>query len=165
MPGHRHSAPRRCGLAGPNPRHRGLPLFAAKPFIHFKRQLNERLRNFFTHVSRTLHSPAMTTDAGLARVARAITPEAELVAAWPLEGGTSARITALDIGLPGGRRDRVVVREYGAADLRANPHAAHDEYRLLEVVRAAGVPAPRPCLADESGEILPGPTRCGTRAG
>jgi aminoglycoside phosphotransferase (APT) family kinase protein len=96
-------------------------------------------------------------DSPFRRVVRKACPEAELLRTWPLEGGVSAQITALEIGRPGGRTEKLVVRQYGGTNVRANPNAAEDEFRLLEIVRAAGVPAPRPLTADSSGQILPRP--------
>ena len=96
-------------------------------------------------------------DTSFRRVVRAIDPGAELLRSWRLEGGVSTRVTALEIGRPGGRREKLVVRQYGDAKLRANPNVAEDEFRLLELVRAAGVPAPRPFLADASGHMLSRP--------
>lgn len=77
--------------------------------------------------------------------------------AWPLAGGASARVHGVEIEEPDGRRRRLVLREYGAANLSADPRAAVTEYRLLEVLHQAGLPVPRPRHADESGAIVPGP--------
>jgi aminoglycoside phosphotransferase (APT) family kinase protein len=104
-------------------------------------------------------APVSTVDADspFRRVVTKACPEAELLRTWPLEGGVSAQITALEISRPGGRTEKLVVRQYGDTNVRANPNAAEDEFRLLEIVRAAGVPAPRPLMADSSGQILPRP--------
>ena len=91
------------------------------------------------------------------QLVRVMNPQAELVRGWPLTGGVSAQVTALETRLPGGRRDKLVVRQYGPANLAADPHAAAHEAELLGVLRAAGLPVPRPRHADESGAILPGP--------
>lgn len=100
---------------------------------------------------------AAAADPRFAQVVRVMSAQAELLRVWPLAGGVSAQVTALEIRLPGGRRDRLVVRQYGAANLAADPHAAAGEAELLGVLRAAGLPVPRPRHADESGRILPGP--------
>lgn len=76
---------------------------------------------------------------------------------WRLEGGISAQVTAIEIGLPDGRSKKLVVRQYSDIRISANPNIADHEFRLLEMVRSAGVPAPRPYLVDASGQILPGP--------
>lgn len=50
-----------------------------------------------------------------------------------------------------------MLRQYGPANLAADPHVALTEYRLLELLHRAGLPVPRPYCADEWGAILPGP--------
>jgi aminoglycoside phosphotransferase (APT) family kinase protein len=89
------------------------------------------------------------------QVARRLDPRARLLRSWELEGGTSTRVTALELQSPDGARRRAAVREYGTAE--HNPHVATAEFNVLEIMHAAGVPVPFPYLADESREILPGP--------
>jgi aminoglycoside phosphotransferase (APT) family kinase protein len=80
-----------------------------------------------------------------------------LLRAWELKGGVSAQVTALEVEQPGDRTRKMIVRRHGAADLRQNPHVAADEYKLLQILHAAGLAAPAPYLLDESGEIFPTP--------
>jgi aminoglycoside phosphotransferase (APT) family kinase protein len=49
------------------------------------------------------------------------------------------------------------VRQYGAANLRTDPHAAAHEFALLTLLHDAGLAVPRPRHADESRTILPVP--------
>ncbi len=63
----------------------------------------------------------------------------------------------LELTLPDGRSEQVVVRQHGAADRTQNPHIAADEFRLLSRLQAHGVAAPRPYFVDEGGTILPMP--------
>lgn len=93
----------------------------------------------------------------LAQIARLIVPQATMIRAWPLTGGISAQMTALEIALPDNQRRRLVVRQPGEGTLRRSPHAAADEFRLLRVLREAGLAVPEPYLLDESGTILPAP--------
>ncbi len=67
-----------------------------------------------------------------------------LVRAWALTGGASAQVTAVEIEREDGRTQRLVVHQYGEADLAHNSQIAADEFRLLRAVRAAGIPAPEP---------------------
>lgn len=76
---------------------------------------------------------------------------------WELKGGVSAQVTALEIEQPDGLTKSMVVRLHGDADLKQNPHVAADEFRLLQILRSAGVAAPAPCYLDQSGEIFPRP--------
>jgi aminoglycoside phosphotransferase (APT) family kinase protein len=100
---------------------------------------------------------AADADPRLRAVARKINPAAELLRAWRLEGGVSAEVIAIEIGLPGDRSEKIVIRQYGDSKLLANPDVADQEFRLLELARSAGVPAPKPYLADSSGQILSRP--------
>lgn len=83
----------------------------------------------------------------LERLLQRIEPQAALLRAWPLTGGVSARVTALEIALPDGETRRLVVRQHGAADLAHNPRIADDEFRLLRALHAAGLPVPEPYYA------------------
>lgn len=101
-------------------------------------------------------TPREIHNDALRRAAQLASPGAALLRAWPLKGGVSAEITALEVAGPGGER-RLVLRRYGAADLAANPRVAAAEHAVLRTVRAAGIPAPEPLALDESGAILPTP--------
>jgi aminoglycoside phosphotransferase (APT) family kinase protein len=66
-------------------------------------------------------------------------------------------VTALEIERPDGQREKLLARQHGAADLASNPQIAADEFRLLQVLRAVGLPAPTPYYLDQSGEIFDTP--------
>lgn len=91
------------------------------------------------------------------KIAQRIYPHSKLVRAWPLTGGISATVTAMEIERADGTREKLVVRQHGEADLQENPHIATDEFKLLVVLQSAGIAMPKPYLADESGDILPSP--------
>lgn len=93
----------------------------------------------------------------LEQVAAKLAPHSTLLTAWPLQGGISAQMTGLELQRADGRSQRVIVRRPGAQAAQANPQAASDEFRLLRIIQAAGVPAPRPLLLDSSGAIFPEP--------
>ncbi len=96
----------------------------------------------------------MTPDAAsLRQLLRQVDPGLEFVRAWNLAGGVSAQTSAVAATASDGRLRTLVVRQYGTA----NSHAASAEYRLLTLLHAAGLPVPRPFLADESRAILPAP--------
>src|SRR5690349_8483401 len=98
-----------------------------------------------------------TEDTQFERVARRVEPRGTLLRAWPLQGGVSAQVTALEVMLPDGRTKKLVVRRHGAADLKRNPDAAADEFKLLRLLQSAGIAAPAPCHLDRSGEIFATP--------
>jgi aminoglycoside phosphotransferase (APT) family kinase protein len=93
----------------------------------------------------------------LSRLLHAARPEWRLVRAWQLPGSTGAGVSAMEAAAPDGHRRTLVVHLYGAANLQANPHIAAHEYRLLDLLANAGLPVPRPYLADESCSIMPAP--------
>ncbi len=100
----------------------------------------------------------MTPDpASFAQLLRQVDPGLRFLRAWNLAGGVSAQTTAIAATEPDGQLRSLVVRQYGAANLRANPRVAWTEYQLLTLLRAAGLPVPRPYHADESRAILPVP--------
>ncbi|MCE7947100.1 MAG: phosphotransferase family protein [Chloroflexi bacterium CFX4] len=84
-------------------------------------------------------------------------PNARLLKAWSLKGGISASVTALEIAYADGQTARFVVRQHGTNDLLRNPNVASDEYTLLNILYAAGLPVPKPYFADSSGAFLPSP--------
>lgn len=90
-------------------------------------------------------------------LARRLFPRGVLLRAWPLQGGVSARMTALEIEDEAGSVQKVIVRQHGPADRARNPDIAHDEFLLLTALHAAGLPSPAPLDFDETGELLGGP--------
>jgi aminoglycoside phosphotransferase (APT) family kinase protein len=96
-------------------------------------------------------------DPALQRLAQRISPGSRLRRAWPMRGGISARMTALELEQPGAGMKRWIVREPGEDALRRSPAAATDEFRLLQILSASGLPVPVPHSLDESSEILPAP--------
>jgi len=88
---------------------------------------------------------------------RAVDAHARLLSATPLTGGISATVTALEVERGDGRVERWVVRQHGERDLRANPHIARDEFQLLQVAAAHGLPVPPPIALDDTGTILGSP--------
>lgn len=99
----------------------------------------------------------MTDPHRFAPLVASLAPGGKLLSAQPLTGGVSAQITALELEHPDGTCEKLVVREYGAADLATDPHVAEHEYNLLRHLHAANLPVPRPCLFDQMGKFLPTP--------
>jgi len=99
----------------------------------------------------------MTDPAALARLLALIDPGLRMVTSRPLAGGVSSEVTAVDAAFTDGRTERLVVRQYGSANLASDPHSAAHEHLLLTLLRSAGLPVPRPRYFGESGSILPVP--------
>ncbi len=116
------------------------------------------MRAAITHWhDRAVTQPRPATAQQLSELLRAARPTWRLVRAWPLPGATSSQVSAIEAESTDGQRTTLVLRQYGPANVKSDPHAAETEYRLLQLLSAAGQPVPRPYLADESGAILPGP--------
>ena len=77
---------------------------------------------------------------------RQIDPDLRPLQAWNLTGGVSALVTALMAARPDGSVQTLVVRQYGAANLRSDPLAASHEYALLDLLHAHGSPGAAPAL-------------------
>lgn len=90
-------------------------------------------------------------------LAQRMEPRSKLLRTWELTGGVSARVTAFEIERADGRAEKLIVRRHGARDLKRNPQIAADEFRLLQQLEAAGLPAPTPRLLDARGEVLSTP--------
>ncbi|WP_138494481.1 phosphotransferase family protein [Paenibacillus pinistramenti] len=100
-----------------------------------------------------------TEDAAYAaftKIIKKIEHQAKLLRIWNLQGGVSAQTTAVEFEA-GGHCKRAVVRQYGEANLRSNSHIARSEWKLLNLLHAAGIPVPKPYFADESANLLPAP--------
>jgi aminoglycoside phosphotransferase (APT) family kinase protein len=92
-------------------------------------------------------------DTTLVSLAQEIAPGSKLLQAWPLAGGVSAQVTAFELRNADGSTERLVVRRHGARDLARDPEIAAHEFRVLQVVREAGVCAPAPRYLDAAGEF------------
>ncbi|MDB5081652.1 MAG: hypothetical protein JWP00_3576 [Chloroflexi bacterium] len=91
------------------------------------------------------------------RLVQRFEPGSHLKRAWELKGGVSARVTALEVVGADGRTKKMVVRQHGPADLAQNPQIAEYEFKLLQILQSAGIPAPVPYYLDQSGQISPDP--------
>ena len=90
-------------------------------------------------------------------LAQKVHPGCRLLHLWSLKGGVSALVTALEIARPDGLTQKMIVRRHGPADLLRNPRLAVDEFKLLQILQAAELPAPVPYYVDEPGQIFSTP--------
>lgn len=98
-----------------------------------------------------------TNFAPFERILKKFMPDAHLLHAEPLTGGVSAQVTVLEIRNATGDINKLVVRQHGPRDLESNPHIARDEFKLLQLLQSAAIPAAKPYFVDESTEIFPTP--------
>jgi aminoglycoside phosphotransferase (APT) family kinase protein len=93
-----------------------------------------------------------------ARIAERISAGATVVRRWPLRGGVSAHVEALEVSLVGGARRRVVLRRHGAAAWKAvAPGVTTTEFNLLGALGAAGMAVPEPLFLNASDDLLGSP--------
>ncbi len=83
--------------------------------------------------------------------------QAYLLRTWPLTGGVSAQMTALEVLRTGFQTQKIIVRQPSEAALARNPARAANEFRLLQQLHAVGLESPDAYYLDESGEIAPLP--------
>mgnify|MGYP001061495356 CR=1 FL=1 len=96
-------------------------------------------------------------EAIFAHLADAIRPGARLVSLTALHGGVSAIITSMEIAGADGVQERVIVRQHCERERSWSGNVALNEYRLLQVLEAAGYPAPVPLFVDPDRAFFPAP--------
>ena len=101
--------------------------------------------------------PEASRNPKFAQVLQQIVPQSQLLRAWPLTGGVSAQVTALEFQRPDGQIQKMIVRQHGATDLQHNPQIAADEFKLLQILHSVGLAAPKPYYFDQSGQIFSTP--------
>ncbi len=98
---------------------------------------------------------AQRDPASFQRMAQHIDPQASLLDVAPLHGGVSAQVQVFTLQRTDGSTERVVVRRHGVIDRSQNPQIAGDEFRLLSLLQAQGLPVARPIAVDATGETAP----------
>lgn len=96
-------------------------------------------------------------DQALQKLIQQIAPQSTLLRVWPLSGGISASMLVMEISHSNGHRNSLILRMPGEAALSRNPHAAQDEYNLLEMAHAQNLRVPAPVFVDESKQLFPSP--------
>jgi aminoglycoside phosphotransferase (APT) family kinase protein len=91
------------------------------------------------------------------QLVQTLAPQSTLLRAWPLQGGISAQMTALEMQEPDGRTYKWIVRQPGAGALKKDPRAAAHEFELLQTMQTLGLATPAPVHLDQSGAIFPTP--------
>jgi aminoglycoside phosphotransferase (APT) family kinase protein len=89
------------------------------------------------------------------RLVQKFFPYGRLLRTWPLQGGISAEMTALEIAGADRQTGRWIVRRPKGS--RVNSRPVEDEFRLLEIMHALGLASPAPLALDRSGEIFGAP--------
>ena len=88
------------------------------------------------------------------QVAQKLIPQGRLIRTWKLPGGVSAQVTALEVERADGQTQKMLVRQYGAIDLKCKPYVAAHEFQLLQRLHSQKLLVPMPYYFDQSGEIF-----------
>ena len=84
-------------------------------------------------------------------IAQTIFPQCELRQVWPLQGGVSAGMMAVEVVMGNGRSHKIIIRSH------QHPGVAQNEFRLLQQISSLELVAPMPLHLDLSGQILAAP--------
>jgi aminoglycoside phosphotransferase (APT) family kinase protein len=95
--------------------------------------------------------------AKLEQLIRKIHPESSLLRTWPLHGGASAQMTAMEVALPDGQTKKWILRRYSDWVLKYFPNAPAAEFKILQALQSIHITTQTPYLFDPSGEILSAP--------
>ncbi|MFK8186014.1 MAG: phosphotransferase family protein [Phormidesmis sp.] len=91
-------------------------------------------------------------------IAKRIDPQAKHVRHWPLTGGVSAQLEAIEYEFAEGADRRVVVRQHGAAEWKQlEDDVTATEFSLQTTLFQRGFPVPEPLFLDVSCSVLPSP--------
>ena len=128
---------------------------------HVARPRSERARYFGRRQPPPCHDLAVSdqpfiTPEQAEEFLRAFRADLRLLRIWPLAGAVNSQVVGIAAERSDSRRCNLVLRQYGPAVIQAEPQIAHNEFELLTLLAAAGVPVPRPYLVDESRAIVPG---------
>ncbi len=85
-------------------------------------------------------------------------PHARLKHHRSLPGGYSANVTVLEIEAGDGTSRKLIHRLHGEVDLQQNPNVAADEFRVLQLTRAAGLATPAPVYLDTTDPLFSTPS-------
>jgi aminoglycoside phosphotransferase (APT) family kinase protein len=94
------------------------------------------------------------SPAALDRVREVIAPGGRQTRVRRLRGGLDAGVHSVTFVMPDGERRSVVVRRYRERQVTRNPAIAARLWRILSIVEALGIPAPRPLMLDEDGSLF-----------
>jgi aminoglycoside phosphotransferase (APT) family kinase protein len=85
------------------------------------------------------------------QLVQTIAPQSRLRWTWPLKGGISAEMIAFEIERPDSQFSRMILRRPSEQTLQRNPHAAEDEFKVLQLTKSLGLATPTPYYLDQSG--------------
>ncbi|QPC81981.1 phosphotransferase [Phototrophicus methaneseepsis] len=96
----------------------------------------------------------VSVDPRFIQLVRKLVPDAHLLRAWPLMGGISAQVTALEIRLPDDTLKKWVIRQQGDYGYRVDPGGIAKEAHAMVCLKDAGVAVPGLIYQDDTRTLL-----------
>ncbi|MCL4250692.1 MAG: phosphotransferase family protein [Anaerolineae bacterium] len=96
------------------------------------------------------------TNAPFEQLGQRIAPGSRLLRAWPLTGGVSAQMTALEVARTDGTTVKWVARSNNDVDAHGE-YVVAGEFRLLRALQATALPVPTPIAYHPPGKIFDTP--------
>lgn len=91
------------------------------------------------------------------QLVQTIAPQSRSLRTWPLKGGISAEMTALEIKHSDGQISSMIVRQPSEETLRRNPRSVENEFKILQLIKSLGLATQTPYYLDQSGTIFSKP--------
>lgn len=68
-------------------------------------------------------------------IIKSLWPGSRLIRAWPLKGGISATMTAVEIGDTTCQRKKAIIRQYNQNHLQKIAKTAENQYKMLQLTQ------------------------------
>lgn len=91
------------------------------------------------------------------KIIQIVAPHSKLIRLWPLKGGLSAEMLAIEIEVPAGQKKRFIIRQFDEAASEPKLHPLEYEFMVLKIAQSYGLTVPTPYHFDPSGKYLAGP--------
>ncbi len=91
------------------------------------------------------------------QITQILAPQGKLRQTWPLKGGSSAEMAALEIETPEGQLTRMIVRQHRDGQRKSGQRKAEDEFKLLQTLKSLSIVTQGPYYLDLSGQIFAAP--------
>ncbi len=86
-----------------------------------------------------------------------IAPQAKLLRVWPLAGGISAQMNAVELQHPDGHIEKMIVRQFSQHTIQSDSLAAQNQFKLLQTIQVLGLATPKPIYFDPASNLLGAP--------
>lgn len=91
------------------------------------------------------------------KIIQIVAPHSKLIRLWPLKGGLSAEMLAIEIEASAGQKKKFIIRQFDEAASEPKLHPLEYEFMVLKIAQSYGLTVPTPYHFDPSGKYLAGP--------